>query len=135
MLKCPTNTCKGEAKPSTALTVNQTYNISADSRCVYTVKDASWIQPTNDMKFIVSNQNLSNTMTSFASVNLTYLKSPTKLQPGQFVMVINTALTADKFITYDDPVEIPKEVTSGSVRMIISSLISVLTLSLITLLI
>ena len=49
-------------------------------------------------------------------------------------MVINTGLTADKFNTYDDPVEMPVDLPSGSVRIILSSLV-VFTLSLMTLLI
>ena len=73
MMKCPTNTCKGEGKPSIALSANQTYNISADSRCVYTVRNASWVKPYPTMKILVSNANLSNTQASLSTTPYTVL--------------------------------------------------------------
>ncbi len=97
MLRCPTNTCKGEATPKTLINVNNTYNLTADSRCVYRVNTSSWVTPTTDLKFIVSNQNLSNTATTFGTIPLTYLTKKTKLQPNQFVMAINTGLTSVSF--------------------------------------
>ena len=120
MMRCPTNTCRGETRPSTAISVNQTLTISADSRCVYTVRDAAWVKPTSTMRILVSNANMSNTQTSLSSTQYTLLTGETKVQPNQFVMVINTGSTGVQFNTYDDPINIPIETISAGTSLGIS---------------
>ena len=72
------------------------------------------------MRILVSNANMSNTQTSLSSTQYTLLTGETKVQPNQFVMVINTGSTGVQFNTYDDPINIPIETISAGTSLGIS---------------
>ena len=99
MLSCSTLTCKGETVNAMQLEPNQTFSLAADSRCTFKVKTAAYVTANPNYQVVVSNQAMTNGMSSFPP-NVTIVSGPFQILPTHTVMVINTNNTVTQFQTY-----------------------------------